>query len=132
MVQARYIHDQTPKPSQEWLILTDVQRLALVRSVESLNAWITKRRWVTPTFYFIKVEGIEITVKSIMQDDSGRRGERLRSIELMLRNVIQEPLELYCERQDDQNKPRDPVHRQRIMEWLQARKLIKLEAGVAY
>ena len=115
MVETHHILDQTPKPSRKWLALSDEQRLALIRSFLLPSA--------------LEVRGIEVIVAPPGGASPGWTGEYLRHSEWWLRVHLGEPLEIYCEQQKDQNKPRDPIHRQRIIDWLDARKKVKEQAG---
>ena len=117
MVQTHHIHDQTPKPSKKWLALSDEQRLVLIRSFFLPSA--------------LEVHGVAVFVVLPGGSSPGWKGEYLRQLEKGLRTHLGEPLEVYCEQQKDQNKPRDPIHRQRIIDWLDARKVIKEQAGHA-
>ena len=73
----------------------------------------------------VRVDGLQIIVRPSSEDGPGRRGHLLRALENGLRYFLNEPVEVYCEMEKDQNKPRDPAQRQRIMDWLEARKAIK-------
>ena len=116
MVLANHIHDATPRPSQEWLGLSDMARTTAV-----IGTWA---RWATPICKLVRVEGVTVILHPL-DGEPGLRGQLLRSLEGTLRHDA-EPLELYCETQKDQNKPRDPAQRQKIQAWVEARQAIKI------
>ena len=117
MVQAHHVHSQTPKPSNKWLALTNEQRLALIRGFFLPSA--------------LEVRGLEVVIAPFKGASPGWTGEYLRHLEEGLRVHLGEPLEVYCEQQKDQNKPRDPVQRQKVQAWVEARRAMKLQGGHA-
>ena len=115
MVQANHIHCETPRPSLLWLSRSDQENLAIVQKL-CLAA--------------LEVHGIEIIVGWHNGPDQGLTGQNLRNLECSLRIRLEEPIEVYCELRKDQNQPRDPLTREKIIGWLRARERMKMNGGV--
>ena len=116
MVQAHHVHSTTPKPSPGWGSLSDEERLRLVRRVAKTYMRIR----------VMAVRGIEVLVQPPPRA-VGYGGSQLRCLEVWLRQHVGEPLEVYCETQRDQNKPRHPDQRRKIQAWVEARQAIKIQ-----
>ena len=119
MVQAHHVHSTTPKPSERWMRSSDVQRfhrLLLCREAAS-----------DARFEITRVHGVEVIVKPRAPLEAGMLGMALRDYEGTVRRVLDEPVEIYCDSQRDQNKPRHPDQRRKIQAWVEARQAIKIQ-----
>lgn len=128
MVQTNHTNSPTPRLSERWRRVTPSTQEARIIAI----CWNPNRldtAYFRRNCKFVSVQGPEVKVRIIGELEEGAVGDLLRNLEQYLRRHIREPLEVYCESRADGNKPRDPIQRQKIRDWLSARRELKQQAA---
>lgn len=122
MVHSHHVHDETPRVGLQWRQVTPDERY---RSVErALRDASDGAR-----FRLISVNDAgEILLASSSEEEvrPGEEGAQLMAVEQALRAALGQPIEVYFQQRQDENKPRQ--NREVILTWIQARETLRTQA----